>query len=169
VRTEEQEDSYELHVARDSADQKHGHFVKYLFYALENADVDNFEILWPVLQTIIRKYNIRCTCHTSPWTGPIPAWVTKDGTAKPAERKEPETVRESLHESLDSAIEYLEGSGRLPKNFCNRTNIHDGNVFLTTTEGLIEREGPEKGCYIDFRILPSQGPTLGQLASGEKK
>jgi hypothetical protein len=76
VRTEEQEDSYELHVARDSADQRHGAFVKHLFFAFENADTDNFEILRPAVRAIVRKYDIRCTCHTSPWTGPLPDWVT---------------------------------------------------------------------------------------------
>jgi len=81
MRTPEQEDSYELHLARDVANQHHGAFVNYLALALEQADAENFELLRPVWQAIVRKYNLRCDekCQRdgTGWDGEIPAWAVE--------------------------------------------------------------------------------------------
>lgn len=77
MRTEEQESSYELHVARDTSRQDHGAFVEYSFLAFQNADTWNFEMMRPFIQGVIKKYDLRCLCdpaEPSFWKGPEPAW-----------------------------------------------------------------------------------------------
>lgn len=63
VRTEEQENSAELHIIRDAhLTHSEGSFLNYLFMAFMKADRENFETLLPVIKTMIQKYELRCTC-----------------------------------------------------------------------------------------------------------
>ena len=80
IRSEEQESSYELHVARDSTEENHGIFISSVLQAFEHADPQNFELMRPFVRALIRKYDIKCSqaCQRdgTGWTAPIPKWVT---------------------------------------------------------------------------------------------
>ena len=82
MRTEEQEHSYEMHVMRDAANEKHGHFLNLMIEAVQIADAENFEIIRPAVQALIRKYDLKCDekCQRdgTGWNGPVPAWAVKD-------------------------------------------------------------------------------------------
>lgn len=62
IRSEEQENSKELHIARDVIDSKHGDFLKLFCKAFAKADPMNFQILLPSMQLFIVKYDLKCTC-----------------------------------------------------------------------------------------------------------
>lgn len=62
VLTEAQDRSRELHLARDHAPALHGAFVHHLLLAFVNADRQNFDLLFPVMEKIIEKYGLKCTC-----------------------------------------------------------------------------------------------------------
>ncbi len=82
MRTPEQEDSYELHVMRDAANERHGRFLNLMIEAVQIADQENFEDLRPVIRALIRRYDLKCDekCQRdgTGWTGPIPEWAEKD-------------------------------------------------------------------------------------------
>ena len=62
IRTEEQEHSRVLHIARDTYNSNHGEFLKSLCFAFMKADPLNFEILREPMELIVRKYGLKCTC-----------------------------------------------------------------------------------------------------------
>ena len=80
MRTPEQEDSYELHVARDHVEEHHGKFVTLCLEAMLQADGQNFELMRPVVRALIKKYEMgcveQCVQDGTGWTGPIPEWVS---------------------------------------------------------------------------------------------
>lgn len=91
VRTYEQEDSYELHVARDYVNWKSGllrnvpepSFLTAFFEALIKADRDNFELLRPVAKELIKKYGLVCTCEEHRQPALIPALCAVCGEPVP--------------------------------------------------------------------------------------
>lgn len=80
MRTPEQEDSYELHVARDVVNQHQGKFVTLLAEALQNTDAANFELMRPLWRIIVVKYRLacdpKCARDGTGWTGSAPEWAT---------------------------------------------------------------------------------------------
>ena len=65
MRTQEQEESREIHIARDvlNARRREGDFLLYLMRAFVWADTQNFEVLKPVIQEMVEKYDLKCTCE----------------------------------------------------------------------------------------------------------
>ncbi len=62
MRTVEQEESQELHIARDQSDKIHGAFLEHFLLAFLNSDALNFDLLRPVMRALIKKYDLTCTC-----------------------------------------------------------------------------------------------------------
>jgi hypothetical protein len=64
MRSVEQEESLEMHIARDqSATRRHGAFLEHFLLSFINADNKNFDLLRPVMQELMRKYDLTCTCR----------------------------------------------------------------------------------------------------------
>jgi hypothetical protein len=72
IRTPEQEESPELHIARDyihyrkkeeGADIRTDDFLFLFFRAFLNTDPENFEIVRPTAQMLIAKHELACTCE----------------------------------------------------------------------------------------------------------
>ena len=67
----EQEDSFELHIARDYYNSplfrnKPDHpdsFLSCFVLAFLRADAVNFELLRPITKQLIQKYDLKCTCE----------------------------------------------------------------------------------------------------------
>jgi len=64
IRTEEQENSPELHIVKDVlTSTRPGRFVECVFEGFQIADRDNFEIMRPIVRYLIKKYDFKCDCH----------------------------------------------------------------------------------------------------------
>jgi len=66
MRTLEQEESPEMHIARDQSYKIHGAFLEHFLIAFLNSDSQNFDLLQPAMRALIRKYHLACTCKDSP-------------------------------------------------------------------------------------------------------
>lgn len=63
VRTEDQEKSKVIHIARDVVNSdRPGDFVRFLFSSFLHADREHFELLRPIVQKVIAEYGYNCTC-----------------------------------------------------------------------------------------------------------
>jgi len=64
IRSEEQEESRELHLMVDAYNgpKKQGDFLRSFAEAFMRADPGNFELLRPVAAKLIEKYDLKCTC-----------------------------------------------------------------------------------------------------------
>jgi len=78
VRTVEQEESAELHIARDALDEKHGSFVNNLLGAFLDSEGENFEMLRPVMRKLFLKEHITCNCVKKVELTAGPHWPVKN-------------------------------------------------------------------------------------------